>query len=112
AGIDSGGPLSDGIPATIAHINPSCIAVGPDGSLYIADGSSRRIRRVDPNGIIATIAGNGDSANTGDGGQAWFAGLGAPVGIAVGPDSSLYVVDNGNYVVRRITPNGIITTVA
>ena len=149
---------------------PYGVAVGPDGSLYIADRANSRIRRVGPDGIITTVAGNGVSGFSGDGGPATQAqlciilraspwdrtaactsrtpattasaawgptassppwrderrcrlqrrrraghrrrNLTAPSGVAVGPDGSLYIADSGNHRIRRVGPDGIITTVA
>jgi len=103
----------DGGPATQASFNyPHSIAVGPDGSLYIGDFLNHRIRRVSPNGIIATVAGNGTKGFSGDGGAATSASLNAPVGIAVGADGSLYISDGENNRIRRVGPDGIIATVA
>ena len=86
--------------------------MGPDGNLYIADRNNNRIRRVGPDGIIITVAGNGISGFSGDGGPATQAALSAPFGMAVGPDGSLYIGDRNNRRVRRVGPDGIITTVA
>ena len=83
--------------------------MGADGSLYIVDITNSRIRRVGPDGIITTVAGGGPSF--GDGGPATQAQLDRPLGVAVGPDGSLYIAD-GNYRIRRVGPDGIITTVA
>ena len=101
----------DGGPATEARLNsPNDVAVGPDGSLYISDYYNNRIRRVDPNGIITTVAGNGGTGDSGDGGLATNAEVGGPRGIAVGPDGSLYISHSNR--IRRVNPAGIITTVA
>ena len=70
------------------------VAVGPDGSLYIADLLNNRIRRVAPDGIITTVAGNGEDYFGGDGGPATQAKLFRPKGVAVGPDGSLYIADH------------------
>jgi RHS repeat-associated protein len=117
AGNGSGGFSGDGGPATQAQLaQPLGVAVGPDGSLYISDHLSHRIRRVGPDGIITTVAGNSPAPNifgySGDGGPATEALLNFPQGVAVGPDNSLYIADFGNGVVRRVGPDGIITTVA
>jgi RHS repeat-associated protein len=99
----------DGGPATNARISAGWVAVGPDGSLYIAAGY--RIRRVGPDGIITTVAGNGQNGYAGDGGPATNARISAGW-VAVGPDGSLYIGDSDNRRVRRVGPDGIITTVA
>jgi len=113
AGNGTAGYSGDGGPATNASLGfPIGVAVGPDGSIYIADGRNNRIRRVGPDGIITTVAGNGTADDRGDGGPATNASLGFPIGVAVGPDGSIYIADAGNYRIRRVGPDGIITTVA
>jgi hypothetical protein len=110
---NNGGYGGDGGPATQAKLNqPTQVAVGPDGSLYIADSRNNRIRRIGPDGIITTVAGNGTADYRGDGGPATKAQLNGPSDVAVGPDGSLYIADWGNRVVRRVGPDGVITTVA
>jgi RHS repeat-associated protein len=102
----------DGGPATAARISDIYdVALGPDGALYIADFSNHRIRRVGPDGIITTIAGNGVNGWTGDGGPATQAAIGYPWGLAVGPDCSIYIASDWN-VIRKVSPDGTITTVA
>jgi YD repeat-containing protein len=112
AGNGQPGFSGDGGPATQASLaGIRSIALSPDGSLYIADGFSRRVRRVSPSGIITTVAGNGELNFSGDGGPATEAAV-YPSGIAVGPDGSLYIADNVNNRIRKVSPSGIITTVA
>ncbi len=96
--------------ATLAY--PQGIALGPDGSLYIADSSNNRIRRVNPQGIISTVAGTGSYGFSGDGGQATAAMLAYPSDIVVAADGSLYIADTGNNRIRRVAPNGVISTIA
>jgi RHS repeat-associated protein len=120
AGNGTEGYSGDGGPATQAKLKPSGgVAVAPDGSLYIAEfqyeinhAVNSRIRRVGTNGIITTVAGVGTSHHGGDGGPAVEAHINGPFGIAVAPDGSLYIADTYNYCVRRVGPDGIITTVA
>lgn len=84
-----------------AELNfPAGVAVGRDGSVYIADSYNNRIRRVDPSGRVETVAGNGTA---GDGqGAALSAQLDHPMGIAVGPDSSIYIADTYNNRICRL----------
>jgi glucose/arabinose dehydrogenase len=103
----------DGGPAVAASLaNPADVAVAPDGTLYIADSFNHRIRKVDPNGIVTTVAGTGEFRYGGDGGPATEAGLGTPCAVAVGGDGALYVADEYNHRIRKIGVDGIITTVA
>jgi RHS repeat-associated protein len=113
AGTGEAGFSGDGGPATQAPLSdPVEVAYGPDGSLFIADYSgSFRVRRVAPDGTISTVAGKGVNVSSGDGGLAVNAQLG-PAGLAVAADSTLYVADHGNNRIRKITPDGIITTIA
>jgi len=113
AGNGIGGFSGDGgsaMQASLAY--PEGVAVAADGSLYIAEASNHRIRRIDPDGIITTVAGNGTYRFSGDGGPAVQAGLGFPRGVAVAADGSLYITDWWNHRIRRVGPDGIITTVA
>jgi RHS repeat-associated protein len=114
AGIcNSPGFSGDGGPATAAQLQgPDDIAVGPDGSVFIADTSNVRIRRVDPQGAIHTVAGTGGLGFSGDGGLATSATLGFPMGVDVAPDGTLYIADTYDYCVRSVSPDGVIRTVA
>ncbi len=87
------------------------VAVGADGSLYIAH-HSHRVDRVRPDGVITRFAGTGLFGFSGDGGPATSAQLDRPEGVAVGPDGSVYIADTWNNRVRRVSPDGIITTIA
>ena len=112
-GVGDPGYAGDGIPATEAVFDtPSGVAVGPDGSVYISDRRNDRVQKVGPDGIIQTVAGNGSPGFSGDGGPATAAQLQWPAEIAVGPDGSLYIGEVSNYRVRRVGPDGIITTFA
>ena len=113
AGTGVAGYNGDGGPATQAQLrNPSGVALGPDGSVYIADTSNSRIRRIDKNGIISTIAGNGTLGYSGDGSSATQAQLFQPQDMALAPDGSVYIADSNNSSIRRVGPDGIISTVA
>ena len=106
------GFAGDGGPATSAQLNgPQGVAIAPGGATLIADARNNVVRRVGPDGIIGTIAGVGQGLS-GDGGPAVDADLNTPTDVAVLADGSVLVADAGNRRVRRIAPNGIITTVA
>jgi len=105
----------DGGPAIAAALNePAALAVDERGNLYIADQSNNRVRRVDMNtGLIATVAGTGETGYTGDGMPATEAGISGPSGLTIGPDGDLYIADTFSGRIRRVDPaTGIISTVA
>jgi uncharacterized protein (TIGR03437 family) len=113
AGIGIEGFSGDGGPAVNAMLGrPVALALDNGGNLYIADSTSQRIRKIDTNGNITTIAGNGVDAFTGDGGLAVNASLGFPIGVAVDGAGNVYVADGDNNRIRKISTSGIITTVA
>jgi sugar lactone lactonase YvrE len=116
AGSEKEGFSGDGGPATQAQLDqPEGIARGLDGSLYIADTENHRIREVSPGGIISTLAGNPlyqAGGFSGDGGPATQAHLYYPTGIAVEGQGVVYVADSFNQRVRKITPDGMISTLA
>ena len=130
---EGAGYSGDGGPATLAQLDNNLgqgtdpqgkIEVDPDGNLYIADTANHAIRRVVPGGdgivgdgdpseeIITTIAGTGSAGYSGDGGPADEAQLSHPTDVAYAPDGSLYIADRGNNCIRRILPDGTITTAA
>lgn len=82
------------------------------GDVFIADTAHNRVREVTPAGVITTVAGNGASGFSGDGGPATAAELAGPTGLAVDAAGDLFIEDTGNERIREVTPNGIITTVA
>ena len=114
AGTGEQGYSGDGGPAAQAAISlPRDVALDADGALYIADGANNRIRRVTPDGAISTVAGTGRAEFSGDEGSALQANLSMPYSIALDRDGNLYIVDTGNYRVRKIDAStGIITTAA
>jgi trimeric autotransporter adhesin len=113
AGNGTPGYGGDGGAATSAQLNtPSGVAVDSAGNLYIADFSNNRIRKVTPTGTISTVAGNGNTGYTGDGGTATNAQIAVARGVAVDGSGNLYIADTGNNAVRRVTPAGIINTIA
>ena len=113
AGRGTGGYGGDGGPATMASIAyPFSVAVDARGDLYIGDGQNEKIRKVDTNGIITTVAGNGIQGYNGDGGPATEAGLNLPKGVATDSSGNIYIADFGNHCIRKVDTNGIITTVA
>ena len=114
AGNGEYGFSGDGGPATEAALaDPSGIAVDSNGNLYIADSTNNRVRFVDAtNGFITTIAGDGDLGFSGDDGPASSASLYNPGGVAFDGSGNLLIADTGNNVIRQVTTDGIITTIA
>lgn len=112
------GYSGDGGQATLAKLNtPSDVAIDASGNLYITDFFNHCVRKIDTNGIITTVAGNGTAGYSGDGGFATVAQVGYPKGIAIDNAGNLYVSQEGNSqvqgdCVRKIDVNGIITTIA
>lgn len=104
----------DGGPARSAKLNrPMGLAFDGTGGLLIADAGNSRIRRVDlRSGVITTVAGNGERTFAGDGKPATKASLAFPHDIAVGFDGSVYIADHENYRVRRVAPDGTMSTFA
>jgi sugar lactone lactonase YvrE len=107
------GHAGDGGPANVAELYiPYDLTFDTAGNIYIADTSNHRVRKIDSNGIISTIAGNGQFGYGGDGGPAALALLWNPVGVAVDSVGNVYITDQGNNRIRKVDTNGIITTVA
>jgi sugar lactone lactonase YvrE len=88
------------------------VAVDSAGNLHIADTFHYRIRKVTPRGKITTIAGNGKKGYSGDGGKATSARLGPTFGVAADSAGNLYIADSQNHRIRKVTPAGVITTIA
>ncbi|MEV4869249.1 NHL repeat-containing protein [Streptomyces syringium] len=113
AGSGTAGFGGDGGPAAAAGLHcPFGVALDGLGSLYIADYQNHRVRKVDPHGIITTVAGNGAKGYGGDGGPATAASLKDPAGVALDGKGNVYIADRSNQRVRRVGPDGVITTVA
>ncbi len=113
AGTGQAGYSGDGGPATAAQLfGVHGVAPIPGGGFVLADTGNNRIRRVSPAGTISTIAGTGAAGFSGDGGPATAAQIVGPRGIASLPDGTILFPDSGNHRVRRISPAGVITTVA
>ncbi|MEZ4364832.1 MAG: SMP-30/gluconolactonase/LRE family protein [Kofleriaceae bacterium] len=108
------GPLQDDVAATEASLDrPAGLAVGSDGTLYVADTGRHRVRSIDAGtGIITTLAGT-TSGYGGDGGAASAALLTSPSGLALDADGTLYIADAGAHTIRKVDPfTGVISTVA
>jgi sugar lactone lactonase YvrE len=108
----------EGLAAQASLNNPYGVAVGPDGNVYIADFGNNRIRKVSPPGcgpsncVISTVAGNGNWGYSGDNGPATSASLRNPADVAFDSAGNMFISDWGSHRIRRVSTNGIITTVA
>jgi sugar lactone lactonase YvrE len=91
---------------------PTGVAVDSQGNVYVADSFNNRVFEVSPNGGIQTVAGNGLYGFSGDGGPAAGASLAEPSRVALDTSGNLFITDYNNYRIRKVSTNGIITTVA
>jgi uncharacterized protein (TIGR03437 family) len=114
AGTGVAGYNGDNIQGTKAELwEPYRVSMDPAGNLYIADPGNNRIRKLAPNGIITTVAGNGNSNYTGDGGLATSAALDFAEDAVLDTAGNIYIADSGNNAIRKVTAaTGIITTIA
>ncbi|MDQ3946128.1 MAG: NHL repeat-containing protein [Actinomycetota bacterium] len=103
----------DGGPASSAQLyHPRAIAFDRAGNAFVADTLNQRIRRIDTEGTITTVAGNGMEGFGGDGGPALQATMNQPHGVAVDAAGNVYIADSANHRIRRVDRQGVITTVA
>lgn len=101
----------DGGPAVAAQFGAiQGVAADRAGNLYLSDTDNHRVRKVTPDGCIATLAGTGAAGFSGDGGPAAAAQLNLPYGLAVDPAGNVYIADLGNSRIRRVAPDGAIST--
>ena len=113
AGNGEYGRAQPGVRATQSPLGwLSDVAVDSQGRIYIPDERSHRVLRVDLAGVLTAVVGTGESGALGDGGPATSARLWRPSGVAVSDSDTLYIADTGNALIRRLSPEGTITTVA
>ena len=106
-GGDEAGRLSG--PAGLGE--PTGIALDDVGNLYVSDAALDQVVKITPDGAISIVAGTGASEFSGDGGPASAAALSDPQDVAVDDSNNLYIADQGNSRIRRVAPDGVITTV-
>jgi len=113
AGRFDGVAPQDGLPALNVDLGlPRGLALDLQGNLYVTAFGPSRVLKVNPLGILTIVAGNGQAGFSGDAGPAPAASLNQPIQSAVGPDGSVYIADSLNSRIRRVAPNGIISTFA
>jgi sugar lactone lactonase YvrE len=113
AGTGTAGYSGDNGQATSAQINgPNGLATDSSGNIYIGDRINQRIRKIDSNGVITTVAGNGQQGYSGDNGPATSAQLNSPNGVTPDASGNMYITDRMNHIIRKVDANGIITTIA
>lgn len=112
-GTGAAGFGGDGGAGTNAQVNsPRGMTVDRSGNLYFADSGNNRVRKLDTNGVVTTVAGTGTAGFGGDNGLAINAQLNDPRGVAITRDGTLYIADTENNRVRKVGTDGIVATVA
>ena len=102
--------FADGAGATAQFNGPSGLAIDGQGVIYVSDGDNNRIRKVMPNGTVSTLAGTGQAGFTDGPGSS--AQLSSPQGLAIDAQGTLYITESGGYRIRKIAPNGMVSTLA
>lgn len=111
AGVAGQFGFADGQGASARFNYPDGVAVDSSDNIWVSDSNNHVIRRISPTGTVVTIAGTPQTAGAQDGTGA-SARFSTPIGISVGSDNALYVVDSDNYAIRRILANGLVRTIA
>jgi uncharacterized protein (TIGR03437 family) len=113
AGTGVAGFNGESVLPQVAQLNrPSGLAVDAQGNWYVADTANSRVRKVQPGGNLFTIAGNGNASYFGDDGPATKGSVNQPEGVAADAAGNVYIADTLDHVVRKVTPDGVITTLA
>jgi len=108
-GVAQGG-YADGSALTARFNSPFGVAFDAQGNVYVADGANNRIRKINTSGVVSTLAGNGTAGY--ENGSGTIVKFNTPFGVAVDGQGNVYVADQGNAVIRIITPSGVVSTLA
>ena len=100
----------DGTGTTASFNIPSGLAVDLSGNLYIADAGNNKIRKITPTGVVSTFAGSGSYGA--DNGTGIAASFNQPIGVAIDASGNVYIAEQGNHKIRKITPTGLVSTFA
>ena len=101
----------DGTNTTARFNDPAGLAIAADGTIFVADNQNHALRRIGTNGVVTTLAGLLGTLGSADG-HGPTARFDSLTGLALGLDGALYVSDTGNHTIRRVTTNGVVTTLA
>jgi prepilin-type N-terminal cleavage/methylation domain-containing protein len=102
--------FADGTGAAAQFYGPTSVAVDASGTVYVADGSNNRIRKISPTGVVSTLAGSGTNGFADSTGSA--AQFNYPASVAVDASGTVYVADSSNHRIRKISPTGVVSTLA
>ena len=102
---------TDGTGAAASFSSPNAVATDASGNVYVADRLNNTIRKITPAGVVSTLAGTAGTSGSADGTGA-AARFNFPIGVATDVNGNVYVADQGNHTIRKITPAGVVTTLA